>query len=269
MIERVRHDVRYACRWLLRSPGFALVAILSLGIGIGANTAIFAILDGLLLRPLPVAEPARLIDIYTSGTDGEPYRSSSLPDLQDLAARSRTLAGVIGYSPMFAPMMAGDRSRLALGELVTGNYFPLLGVPARLGRTLLPEDDAPGAAATVVISEALWRRELAADPAAIGRTLRVRGTSYRPHGHRRPSAQPVAATDWRTTADVMPANLGWSRAPRRSRPQPRFDVPRAAARTRWRADTVRPAPQDEGRSPRRRSSSCFRMFAGTVSQGIA
>jgi predicted permease len=172
------HDVRYACRWLLRSPGFAAVAVLSLGLGIGANTAIFAILDALLLRPLPVAEPARLIDIYTSGTDGDTYSTTSVPDLDDLRTRTRTLAGVTGYSAMLAPVMAGERARLVFGELVSGNYFQLLGVPARLGRTLLPEDEAPGAPATTVISEAMWQREFAGDPSVVGRTLRLRGQTY-------------------------------------------------------------------------------------------
>lgn len=178
MLEGIRHDVRYACRWLLRSPGFALVAILSLALGIGANTAIFAVLDALLLRPLPVAEPGRLIDIYTSSGDGEAFSTSSVPDLEDLRARATTLTGIAAYSPMFAPVMAGSRARLALGELVSGNYFQLLGVPARLGRTLLPDDEAPGAAATAVISEAMWRREYAADPGVVGRTLRIHGTPY-------------------------------------------------------------------------------------------
>src|SRR6185369_2946035 len=166
-------DLRYAWRWLLRSPGFAAVAILSLALGIGANTAIFAILDALLLRPLPVAEPARLIDIYTSGASGDTFSSSSVPDLHDFQARTQTLSGVIGYSSIFAPVMATDRARLALGEIVSGNYFQVLGVPARLGRTLLPEDEAPGAPAAAVLSEAMWKREYAADPTVVGRTLRM------------------------------------------------------------------------------------------------
>jgi predicted permease len=178
MLEGIRRDVRYACRWLLRSPGFAIVAILSLGLGIGANTAIFAILDALLLRPLAVSEPARLIDIYTSGADRDTYSTSSVPDLQDFRARAQMLDGILGFTPMFAPVTTGERARLAYGELVTGNYFQVLGVPARLGRTLLSEDDAPGAPATAVISESLWRREFGGDPSVVGRSLRIRGIPY-------------------------------------------------------------------------------------------
>src|SRR5215470_13246103 len=108
--------------------------MLLLGIGIGANTAIFAILDALLLRPLPVAEPARLIDIYTSSADGQTFSSTSVPDLRDLQARTKTLSGIVGYTSIFVPVMATDRARLGLGEIVSGNYFQVLGVPARLGR---------------------------------------------------------------------------------------------------------------------------------------
>ena len=87
MIETIVQDVRYAGRWLVRSPGFAAVAILSLGLGIGFNTAIFAVADALLLRPLPVAEPSRLVDLYTSGADGDTFSTNSLPDPSTIASK--------------------------------------------------------------------------------------------------------------------------------------------------------------------------------------
>ncbi len=138
MLDALAHDARYALRWLSRSPGFAIVAILSLGVGIGCNTAIFAVVDALLLRPLPVREPSRLVDLYTSGADGDTYSTNSLPDLLDYRQQTDVFADVAGYSPMFAGVSRGDRARLVLGEIVTGNYFSTLGVSARLGRTLLP-----------------------------------------------------------------------------------------------------------------------------------
>src|SRR5512145_3307140 len=116
------HDLRYALRWLWRSPGFAAAAILSLGLGIGFNTAIFSVVDALLLRPLPVHDPSRLVDLYTSGADGDTYSTSSLPDLLDYRAQTPALADLAGYSPMFAGVSRGDHSRLVLGEVVTGNY---------------------------------------------------------------------------------------------------------------------------------------------------
>ncbi len=178
MLDALVQDTRYALRWLFRSPGFAIVAILSLGVGIGCNTAIFAVVDALLLRPLPVREPSRLVDLYTSGADGDTYSTSSLPDILDYREQNGVFAAVAGYSPMFAGVSRGERARLVLGEVVTGNYFTTLGVSARLGRTLLAADDAPDAPRTVVLSNRYWQREFGAEPSAVGRTLRIRGQEF-------------------------------------------------------------------------------------------
>ncbi|MGE0039666.1 MAG: ABC transporter permease [Vicinamibacterales bacterium] len=178
MVETVIRDVGYALRWLRRSPGFSLVAILSLGLGIGFNTAIFAVVDALLLRPLPVAAPDRLVEVYTDSTDGDRYATSSVPDYRDLAARNEVFSGLAGYSPMFAAVNAGDRARLTMGEVVTGNYFQVLGVTTALGRALQPGDDVPGAPKVVVLSHAFWQRQYGGDPAAVGRTLTIQGRTY-------------------------------------------------------------------------------------------
>src|SRR5215470_5376218 len=91
-------DVRYALRWLRRSPGFALVAIASLAIGIGFNTALFTIVDAVLFRPLPVERPDRLVEIYTMSPDGD-YATSSYPDYLDLVAQNQVFTGMVGYNP--------------------------------------------------------------------------------------------------------------------------------------------------------------------------
>lgn len=178
MFDSLLNDVRYACRWLARSPGFALVAVASLGLGIGFNTAIFSVMDALLLRPLPVREPARLVDLFTSSADGDTFSTSSLPDLEDYRARSTKLAGIVGYSPMFAAVGRGDRARLALGEVVTGNYFEVLGVSTSLGRPLVPADDAPGAPPVVVISARYWQREFGGAANILDQSLRIRGQPF-------------------------------------------------------------------------------------------
>ena len=128
--------------------------------------------------PFPVRSPARLVNIYTSGADGDTYSSNSLPDLLDYRAGTAAFEDVAGYSPMFAGVSRGDRSRLVLGEVVTGNYFAMLGVPARLGRTLLPDDDRPPSAPVVVVSHRYWQREFGGDINAIGSTLRIRGQQF-------------------------------------------------------------------------------------------
>jgi len=172
------NDLRFAVRWLRRSPGFALVAVASLALGIGFNTALFSFVDAVLFRPLPVRGLDRLADVYTNSTDGDRYATSSYPDYLDIRAESTVFDELIGYSPAFAILAQADRSRLALGEVVTGNYFEVLGLRAPLGRTILPEDDKPGAAPVVMVSHAFWKRELGGEPSAVGRALRIRGEDY-------------------------------------------------------------------------------------------
>lgn len=105
------HDIWYALRWLRRSPGFTAVAVLSLAVGIGFNTALFGILDAVLFRPLPVQAPDRLVDVFTSGADGDTYATTSYPD--DLDVRDgNSVFDMLAYSPMFAAMSLPDRSRL-------------------------------------------------------------------------------------------------------------------------------------------------------------
>ena len=146
MLESLLADIRYAVRWLRKSPGFTLVAVASLAIGIGFNTALFAIVDAVLFKPLPVAAPDRLVDVFTSDSTGTvEFSTSSYPDYLDLSAQNDVFDGLVGYSPMFAALNLDGRSRLAMGEIVTGNYFQVFGVGAALGRTILPSDDAPGA----------------------------------------------------------------------------------------------------------------------------
>lgn len=179
MLESLLADIRYALRWLGKSPGFTLVAVASLAIGIGFNTALFAIVDAVLFKPLPVAAPDRLVDVFTSDATGTvDYSTSSYPDYLDLSAQNDVFDGIVGYSPMMAALNLDGRSRLAMGEIVTGNYFQIFGVGAALGRTILPSDDVPGAPKVVFISRRYWTRELGSAADAVGRSLRIRGTSY-------------------------------------------------------------------------------------------
>jgi macrolide transport system ATP-binding/permease protein len=172
-------DVRYALRWLRRSPGFTLVAVASLTIGIGFNTALFAIVDALLLKPLPVVEPDRLVDVFTSDSSGQvAFSTSSYPDYLDLQAENDVFDGMVGYSPMLAALNLDNRSRLAMGEIVTGNYFQVFGVRPLIGRTILPEDDVPGAPRVVMVSHRYWTRELGSAADVVGRTVRIRGAAY-------------------------------------------------------------------------------------------
>jgi predicted permease len=178
MLEHLRSDVRYAFSWLLRSPAFSAVAIASLALGIGFNTALFSVIDALLLRPLPVERPDRLVDVYTKGADGDTFATSSYPDYLDFQTRNQVFTDMLGYSPAIAAMKTVEQSRMAVGEVVTGNYFQLLGVRAVVGRTLLPEDDRPGAERTVVLSHRTWMRDFGGEPSAVGRKVYIRGQAY-------------------------------------------------------------------------------------------
>ena len=178
MLENILSDVRFALRWLRRSPGFTVVAIASLAIGIGFNTALFTLVDALLFRPLPVERPDRLVDVFTSGGDADQYATSSYPDFLDFKAQNEVFSDMLGYSPAFGAVKLTDRSRLAFGETVTGNYFQLLGVTPIVGRALLPEDDRAGAPRVVVISHRLWSREYGASASAIGQTIRIHNQPY-------------------------------------------------------------------------------------------
>ena len=178
MAEAFLKDIRYALRWMLRSPGFSAVAILSLGLGVGVNTAMFSLVDSLLFRPLPVASPDTLVDVFTTGGDGDEYATTSYPDFLDLKSENTVFTDMIAYSPMFAPLSLGDRSRIALGHVVTSNHFSMLGVPPFLGRLLVPSDDDPGAPRVVVLSHRMWQREYGSDPSVIGTTITLRGLPY-------------------------------------------------------------------------------------------
>ena len=107
VFEQLFADIRYALRWLRRSPGFTTVAILSLAIGIGFNTALFTIVDAVLFRPLPVDRPDRLVDVFTNSPDGDTYATSSYPDYLDLKAQNHVFTDIAAYSPIIAAVSAG------------------------------------------------------------------------------------------------------------------------------------------------------------------
>jgi predicted permease len=193
MAETLLKDIRYALRWMVRSPGFSAVAILSLGLGVGVNTAMFSLVDSLLFRPLPVNSPGTLVDVFTTGGDGDEYATSSYQDFLDLKSQNTVFTDMIGYSPMMAPLSLGDRSRILLGQVVTSNHFSMLGIQPFLGRLLVPSDDEPGAPRVVVLSHRMWQREFGGDPAIVGKPITLRGLQYSVAGVAPPAFTGVVA----------------------------------------------------------------------------
>jgi putative ABC transport system permease protein len=170
MSDTFLQDLRYAIRSLLQRPGFTLVATLTLALGIGANSAIFSVLHGVLLRPLPYADPAAIVLPHTRWS-ANPRGPFSLPEYFDLREQTRALDRVGAYSNGTLTLTgAGEAERLRAGY-VTADALPVLGVAPVLGRGFTAEEDAPGRPAVVVLGDGLWRRRFGGDPAIVGRTL--------------------------------------------------------------------------------------------------
>lgn len=187
ILPNLANDLRFALRQLRRSPGFAVTAILTLALGIGANTAIFSLLDQALLRSLPVRDPQQLVVLKGTGdawngsssnNGGEDTDYFSYPMYKDLRDQNQVFDGLIGTTPATAGFSRGSSSQVLDAELVTGNYFSVLGVQPALGRLFSPADDAPNAAPTVVVSFDFWRNQLASDPKIIGSTVNLNGHPF-------------------------------------------------------------------------------------------
>ena len=168
MFDDLRQDLRYAARTLAQRPAFTVAATLSLALGIGANVAIFSVVDAVLLHPLPIERPEELVGPGSSIVTYPAYR--------DFRDRARSFDGLAAWDTMGRRLVfrRGDAISVVPGVLVSGNYFSVLGVEPHLGRLLAPTDDLEaGAVPVAVISYDLWRRDFAADPAIVGTEVRV------------------------------------------------------------------------------------------------
>jgi predicted permease len=177
-VEGFLKDFRYALRALRRQPAFVAVAVLSLALAIGANSAIFSFADALLLRPLPVPDPSAVFDV-SSTTPDNPFEGISFPDYRDLRGKSRSFAGLVAYRLATVAAAPGPvaPARVRLAMLVSGNFFPVLGVAPASGRAFRPEEaNAPGQP-VAIISDDLWR-QYGDDPSVIGSTLRINGIVF-------------------------------------------------------------------------------------------
>jgi predicted permease len=176
-MESLLQDLRFGVRMLLKQPGFTLIAALTLALGIGANTAIFTLLDKVLIRPLPVEQPHELVT-FVRDASGDPG-IFSYPLYADLRDRNEVLSGLVAYWQRPFSLSDGAQSERVTGQIVSGNYFAVLGVRPALGRFFLPEEDrAPGSHPVVVISHSLWQRRFGVNPAVIGKTVILNNYRY-------------------------------------------------------------------------------------------
>ena len=173
-MENLWKDLRYALRMVLKSPGFTVIAILALVLGIGANTAIFSVFNGLLWRPLPVKDPQQLVVLVSKSPDLEFTLQLSYPDFQDYRQLKSVFSDVIAFVPNPVIFGADGRPERVWAELVSGNYFSMLGVQAVRGRTFAPDEGwIPGKDPLVVLSYKFWQRRFGGDPSVIGQTVQV------------------------------------------------------------------------------------------------
>ena len=190
-IEQTVQDLRYALRMLARSPGFAAVAILTLALGIGANTAIFSVINAVMLRALPTEDPQLLVifswsshhdpklrghSMYGDCDDDNHTRDCafSVPFYEALRGRTNTFSGVAAFAgPLEVGLSGNGPANIARGEYVSGDYFSTVGAKTILGRTLSLRDDAPTASPAIVLDYGYWQRAFGADPSAVGRTVRL------------------------------------------------------------------------------------------------
>src|SRR5919108_332525 len=162
-------DFRYAVRAFLKTPAFTAVVLLTLALGIGANTAMFSVVNAVLLEPLPYPRPEELVRVR---------RGSSFPDMRDWAVEARSFSGVGGYRPQLFDFDTGDVPERTDGAFVTSGLFQLLGARPLLGRLIDGRDQAAGAPRVVVVTERFWRTRLGGRPDVVGSPISFNSTTY-------------------------------------------------------------------------------------------
>ena len=176
MLETILTEVKHAIRGLMRSPGYAFVFIVTLGLGIGANTAIFSAVNGVLLRPLPHDEGHRLVYFrHSAPLAGVGNALFSVPEINDYRQGSPSLASVAEFSALSFTMLGLETPRRVRAGIVTGNYFEVMGLSTTRGRTITTQDDGEGAPAVIVLSERYWKNAFGADPNILGTTVEING----------------------------------------------------------------------------------------------
>ncbi|HET9839804.1 MAG TPA: ABC transporter permease [Candidatus Angelobacter sp.] len=174
------HDLRYAFRVIWRSPGFTIIAVLALALGIGANTAIFSIVNAVVLKPLPYAKPEQLVQVWMRFTGiGIPKDQNwvSAPEFKDLE-KNASLSQIAAIDQGSFNININAKPERVQSASVSASFFPMLGIPAQFGRVFLPEEDQPGHGGVVLLSDGLWRRRFGADRGIVGRNLTMNGQPY-------------------------------------------------------------------------------------------
>jgi len=178
MLETLLQDLRYGARMLLKQPVFTAAAVITLALGIGATTTVFSIVDAVLLRPLPFKEPERLVMVWEINQQQEKdSQASSTGNFADWQGQSQAFEDMAAYFNWNTNLTGVDDPERLNSAIVTGHFFQVLGVGAKIGRVLLPGDDQPGSDGVVLLSHGLWQRRFGADPRIVGEKLTLSGGS--------------------------------------------------------------------------------------------
>ncbi|HYW69521.1 MAG TPA: ABC transporter permease [Pyrinomonadaceae bacterium] len=194
LIEELWQDLRYGVRMLLKNPGFTVIVVITLALGIGANSAIFSIVNSILLRRPPYKEPHRLMMVWTSmpqieSLEGTAQFPASAADFIDWRNQNQTFEQIAAFRDQRFNLAGGGEPEFLDGVQATASLLPLLGVEPKLGRSFLTEDDQPGASRVVILSHGLWQRRFASDPQIIGQKLTLNDEAYTVVGVMQPGIQ--------------------------------------------------------------------------------
>jgi predicted permease len=177
-MESLWQDVRFGVRVLLKNPGFTAIAVLVLGLGIGANTAIFSLVNAFLLRPMAVQNPDELVSCYNKDTRNNSYRSFSYPEYCDIRDKNTVFSNLLAHDLAFVGVTEGDSTRRIFADIVSSNYFATFGVRMFRGREFLPAEERPGSAIPVAIVSYQYWKKTGRDPDLIGKTVRINSRPY-------------------------------------------------------------------------------------------
>src|SRR5690349_10568609 len=178
-MESLLRDTAYGLRMLRKSPGFTLTAVLILGLSIGANSAIFSVVNAVLLRALPYRDPNQLVQVWETNPRANRWGQwASYPDLLDWREQNRVFDDVAAFRPWMWKIMGGDHPEVLSGFLVTANMFSLLHVQPMFGRSFRPGEDEPGRNAVIILGYGLWQRRFGSNPGLLGQSVTLDGEKY-------------------------------------------------------------------------------------------
>src|SRR5438552_10769794 len=215
-MENLSSDIKHGCRLLIRNPGFTIVVILAVALGIGANTAVFSVMNAVLLKPLPYKNPDHIVSIagrFTGIGIPDDRNQISPPELMDLRKFSNCFSDITALQAASYNIRVTDTPERFSGAVVSANFFRMFGVDAKLGRTFADDEDRPGRDSVVVIGDALWRRRFASDPSVVGKTIQVSGRNVQiigvaPQGFEFPSPVEMWTPLVFTDAQLTPNSRG-------------------------------------------------------------